>query len=166
MLGKRERERERDRGSAWGQQTVGFHGGGLRKGEEGDVVRGSGVQAEAARAAGDDGHLALEGEERREVVELCLCHCVCVCGCVYARARMYVCAYVREPMCHELCAVPRLPEREEKQASKQSSKQDQQRAASRLVELEGARTIGSTQGGGGRTTTGVPVLFSMHYVRR
>ncbi|KAI9155232.1 Carnosine N-methyltransferase [Paramyrothecium foliicola] len=43
------------------------------RGREGGLRRCS-VQAEASRAACDDGHLALKGEERGEVVELCLCH--------------------------------------------------------------------------------------------
>lgn len=37
-------------------------------------VRGGGAEAEAAGATGDDGNLALEGEERGEVVELDVCH--------------------------------------------------------------------------------------------
>jgi hypothetical protein len=32
------------------------------------------VQAQSSRAAGHDGDLALEGKERREIVELCLGH--------------------------------------------------------------------------------------------
>ena len=35
------------------------------------------VQAQAARPAGHDGYLALEGEEGREIVQLCFRH-VCV----------------------------------------------------------------------------------------
>ena len=38
-------------------------------------LRRSGVQTQTAGAAGDDGNLALQGEERGEISQDCLRHC-------------------------------------------------------------------------------------------
>lgn len=47
--------------------------------EREDGLRGSGVQTQATGAAGDDGNLALQGEERGEIFQDSFSHCELVC---------------------------------------------------------------------------------------